>query len=141
MISYYLFSTPQGFELFSVILFTIDFLVRLYTAPLSSAFCNSRIYYLTSFFGIVDILSIAPYYVEQVLTVPSTGHVVQNATAEPYHALRVYSSVATKATHEDTGGSFVQIFRVFRIFRLVQLERFVTAFSMLDDVYRGAKGT
>lgn len=116
-------------------IFTADFIARLYTAPLSSAFCNSRVYYLTSFFGIVDVLSIAPYYIEQLLAISTPGSAVipTNAT--------VLLGTLVSDKHEDPGGSTVQIFRVFRIFRLLQLERFVTAFSMLDDVYRGARGT
>jgi voltage-gated potassium channel len=46
----------EGIEWVFTILFTLEFLLRLYTAP-------DRIKYVTSFFGLVDILSILPTYI------------------------------------------------------------------------------
>lgn len=66
--------------------------------------------YAITFFGIVDFLSIAPWYVQQALL--ESGH------------LR---------------GNEAQTFRIFRIFRILQLEDFIIAFSKLDNVFRASK--
>jgi voltage-gated potassium channel len=46
----------ECFEVFSVVVFTAEYLLRLYVA-------TPRLSYVTSFFGIVDLLAIAPYYI------------------------------------------------------------------------------
>merc|ERR1712238_227533 len=69
--------------------------------------------YAQTFFGIVDFLSTAPWYIEEILI--GTGTVA-------------------------VGGDTARVFRIFRIFRILQLEDFVTAFSKLDNVFRASKG-
>ena len=66
--------------------------------------------YATTFFGIVDFLSVAPWYVQQAL-------------------------LESKALTGDEA----QIFRIFRIFRILQLEGFIIAFSKLDNVFRASR--
>jgi hypothetical protein len=65
----------------------------------------------TTFFGIVDFLSTAPWFIEQALV--ATGSL-------------------------DPGSDAATVFRLFRIFRILQLEDFVTAFSKLDNVFRAS---
>ena len=43
------------FEIFSITIFTIEYLVRIYTA-------DKKLSYIFSFYGIVDLLAIAPFY-------------------------------------------------------------------------------
>merc|ERR1711871_1683165 len=100
----------QTFEEISIAIFTFEYVLRLWTARISSAYSFSRIEYFFSFYGIVDLATILPFYVE----------------------------VGLRASHVKFDGT---IFRVFRLFRLLQLEHFVEAFTLLDDVYRGAKDT
>ncbi|KAG5180071.1 hypothetical protein JKP88DRAFT_324581 [Tribonema minus] len=95
-------------EAFSVAIFTFDFVARLCTAPVNASY-GTPLNYLTSFFGIVDMASILPWYIQEILV--SAGVVF------------------------DAGP-----FRILRLFRLLQLERHVNAFTLLDDVWRGAKG-
>lgn len=66
--------------------------------------------YATTFFGLVDLISILPWYVQVVLA--RTGHL---------------------------NGDEAKIFRIFRIFRVLQLEDFLVAFSKLDNVFRASK--
>lgn len=66
--------------------------------------------YATTFFGLVDLISILPWYIQQYL-----AHV------------------------SEVSGDEAKIFRVFRIFRLLQLEDFIVAFSKLDNVFRASK--
>jgi len=88
------------FEAFSVACFTVDFLARLFSAKFNPAVGHSVLGYLFSFYGAVDLLSIAPFYV----------------------------GLAVSQNHST-------VFRIFRLCRLFQLEHFMEAFTLLDDVF------
>eukprot|EP00936_MAST-01D_sp_MAST-1D-sp1_P001188 g1188.t1 len=70
------------FECFSVIVFTLEFAARLYCAPKgavkprksSRSAARSRWGYLTSFFGVADILAIAPWWVEIIFWAGDPPH-------------------------------------------------------------------
>jgi hypothetical protein len=100
------------FEAFSVTVFASEYLARLFCAPKNREALYSSLVYATTFFGIVDFLSTAPWFVEQ--------------------ALLLSGSISE-------GDDKARIFRIFRIFRILQLEDFVTAFSKLDNVFRASK--
>jgi voltage-gated potassium channel len=53
----------ENLEWISVVIFTIEYIARFYSSPELPAF-NSRTQYLTSFFSIVDLLAIVPFYVD-----------------------------------------------------------------------------
>ena len=88
------------FEAFSVFVFLIEYLARLFCAPKNREALYSTFIYATTFFGIVDFLSTAPWFIEQFM-------------------------FATGMLREDD--SAARIFRIFRIFRLLQLEDYITA--------------
>mmetsp|Transcript_130029 Transcript_130029/g.193603 ORF Transcript_130029/g.193603 Transcript_130029/m.193603 type:complete len:1282 (-) Transcript_130029:195-4040(-) len=100
------------FEMLSVMVFATEYISRLFCAPKNREALYSTLIYATTFFGIVDFLSTAPWFVQQALI-----------------AFKVISYGDDKA----------RIFRIFRIFRILQLEDFVTAFSKLDNVFRASK--
>eukprot|EP00934_Nitzschia_sp_Nitz4_P001046 Nitzschia sp. Nitz4//scaffold118_size93875//13823//17650//NITZ4_004777-RA/size93875-processed-gene-0.54-mRNA-1//-1//CDS//3329533691//1046//frame0 len=100
------------FEGFSVMVFAAEYIARLFSAPKNREALFSTLVYATTFFGIVDFLSTAPWFVEQIMFWTGT--------------LR-------------EGDETARIFRIFRIFRILQLEDFVTAFSKLDNVFRASK--
>uniref|UniRef100_A0A7S1VPC1 Ion transport domain-containing protein n=1 Tax=Grammatophora oceanica TaxID=210454 RepID=A0A7S1VPC1_9STRA len=100
------------FEFFSVVVFATEYALRLFCAPKNRNALYSSFIYATTFFGIVDFLSTAPWFIEQAL---------------------IHSGVISE------GGDSVMVFRVFRVFRVLQLEDFVVAFSMLDNVFRASK--
>jgi hypothetical protein len=100
------------FEAFSVFVFAAEYISRLFCAPKSRTALYNTFVYATTFFGIVDFLSTAPWFIEQAM-------------------------IASGAIEE--GGDVVRVFRIFRIFRILQLEDFVTAFSKLDNVFRASK--
>ncbi|GKY98976.1 hypothetical protein MPSEU_000853300 [Mayamaea pseudoterrestris] len=100
------------FEFFSVMVFATEYALRLFCAPKNREALYSSFVYATTFFGIVDFLSTAPWFVQQALTV--TGWL-------------------------DADGDGARIFRIFRVFRILQLEDFLTAFSKLDNVFRASK--
>jgi len=100
----------DAFEKWSVLFFTIDYALRLFSARKSREALFSPWVYAFTFFGVVDILSVLPWYVEWILS--KSGYL---------------------------SGGEAMVFRVFRIFRVLQLEDFVVAFSKLDNVFRASK--
>eukprot|EP00539_Tryblionella_compressa_P021731 CAMPEP_0178892502 /NCGR_PEP_ID=MMETSP0747-20121128/19518_1 /TAXON_ID=913974 /ORGANISM="Nitzschia punctata, Strain CCMP561" /LENGTH=706 /DNA_ID=CAMNT_0020562441 /DNA_START=59 /DNA_END=2179 /DNA_ORIENTATION=- len=99
------------FEAFSVFVFATEYISRLFCAPKNREALYSSFVYATTFFGIVDFLSTAPWFIEQ----------------------------AVIASGVKESGDMARVFRIFRIFRILQLEDFVTAFSKLDNVFRASK--
>ena len=100
------------FEMCSVFVFALEYILRLFCAPKNKEALYSSRVYATTFFGIVDFLSTAPWFIAEALV--ATGLM-------------------------DAAGDSARIFRIARIFRLLQLEDFITAFSKLDNVFRASK--
>jgi len=100
------------FEIFSVMVFAAEYAGRLFCAPKHREALYSSFVYATTFFGIVDFLSTAPWFIEQALIAKGVVH---------------------------PGDQNAMIFRIFRIFRILQLEDFFIAFSKLDNVFRASK--
>ena len=55
------------FELFSVLVFATEYMLRLFSAPKNREALYSTLVYATTFFGIVDFLSTAPWFIEELL--------------------------------------------------------------------------
>lgn len=100
------------FEFVSVMVFATEYSMRLFCAPKNREALYSTFVYASTFFGIVDFLSTAPWFIEQAL-------------------------LAANIINAD--GDYTKIFRIFRIFRILQLEDFLVAFSKLDNVFRASK--
>lgn len=93
-------------EIFTVAVFTIDYLLHFYTADLENAKYKGfwgRIKYIPTFFSLVDLASTLPFYID--------AFVVRNG---------------------DIGAT--QFLRMFRLFRMMRVEgRYDTALTMFDD--------
>lgn len=102
------------FEFFSVMVFALEYMLRLFCAPKNREALYSTFVYATTFFGIIDFLSTAPWFIEKALV--ASGHL-------------------------DESGDNARIFRIFRIFRFLQLEGLVVAngFRLLDNVFRASQ--
>jgi hypothetical protein len=102
------------FEFFSVMVFATEYMLRLFCAPKNREALYSTFIYATTFFGIIDFLSTAPWFIERALVV--WGHL-------------------------DASGDNARIFRIFRIFRFLQLEGLVVSkgFRLLDNVFRASQ--
>jgi voltage-gated potassium channel Kch len=62
----------HAFDIFSVIIFTIEYAMRLYFAPEDEEFKNSKYPYLryfTSPFAIIDFLAVAPFYLQAFIAI------------------------------------------------------------------------
>ncbi|WP_020533577.1 ion transporter [Flexithrix dorotheae] len=96
-------------EIFSVLVFTIEYLLRLWTSdmlyPKHGKF-KSAIKFMVSFYGLVDLLSILPFYIPFLMKVD----------------LRVVRSM-----------------RLLRLLRILKLQRYSTSFKMVISVFREAK--
>jgi voltage-gated potassium channel len=92
----------HAFELFVVAVFTVEYVLRLLTTP-------EPIGYARSFFGIVDLLAIAPFYIALLLT----------------------------GTHVDLRA--VRALRLLRLARLFKLARYTTALNRFGVAWRAVK--
>ena len=100
------------FEAVSVAAFTAEFGLRVFSIGKDREHLYSATFYATTFFGIIDILSILPYYAQQL-------------------------GIAFGLLGPDASDA-AAVFRIFRLFRILQLERFMVAFTLLDNVFRAS---
>ena len=96
-------------ELFSVIVFTIEYACRLYTSDLLypdlSPF-RARIKYIFSFMAIIDLLAILPFYIPFIIPID----------------LRV-----------------LRMIRIVRLLRIFKVNRYTTALSVIWNVFKRKK--
>ncbi|MCL2762690.1 MAG: ion transporter [Treponema sp.] len=98
------------FELFSIAIFTIDYLLRLWTAPCK--FTASKyvfvpyIRYIFSFLGVIDLLAILPFYLPFFMSID----------------LRI-----------------LRILRIFRLLRVLKLSRYNNSFRLIVNVLQRQK--
>lgn len=97
------------FEIFSVIIFTIEYVLRLWTCTINKNFRNSitgRIKYMLTPFAIIDLLAILPFYLPMIISLD----------------LR-----------------FIRAVRLFRLFRLFKMGRYSKAVFTLKKVLKDKK--
>lgn len=95
-----------GVELFSVIVFSIEYLLRLWTATYLRPECKplkARLLYMFSFMALVDLLAILPFYIPYVIPVD----------------LRVLRTL-----------------RIIRLLRLFKVNRYTDALSSIGNVFK-----
>jgi len=96
-------------EFFSVAIFTVEYLLRVWVAPLDPRYpgrARGRIRYMLSPMAIIDLMVILPAYLPLFFTLD----------------LRI-----------------IRILRVFRLFRLLKMNRYVESLRTLDNVIRSKK--
>ncbi|HYC86252.1 MAG TPA: ion transporter [Chryseosolibacter sp.] len=96
-------------ETFSVIIFTIEYLVRLWTSVENPKFQGQRLKYIVSGLAIIDFLSILPFYLDLVL-----GYIAFDLL-------------------------FLRVIRLFRLFRLLKIARYLKALSIMQAVIKERK--
>jgi voltage-gated potassium channel len=102
-------SLLKSLELYSVIIFTVEYVLRLWTCTLDERFRRpvwGRVRYALTVMAVFDLFAILPFYLPMLLPVD----------------LR-----------------FLRALRLFRIFRLVKLGRYSGALRTLGDVVRSKK--
>jgi voltage-gated potassium channel len=96
-------------ETVSVTIFTVEYLLRLWVAPLNPSYAKpftGRLRYAVSLMAIIDLLAILPALLPLIFTVD----------------LRI-----------------IRFLRIFRLFRLFKMSRYVESLNSLDDVVRSKK--
>jgi len=97
------------FEVFSVTIFTIEYLLRLWTCTINKNFRNSitgRIKYIFTPFAMIDLLAVLPFYLPMIIPLD----------------LR-----------------FIRAVRLFRLFRLFKMGRYLKAVLILKKVLKDKK--
>ncbi|MEM6830281.1 MAG: ion transporter, partial [Bacteroidota bacterium] len=97
------------FETISVIIFTIEYLLRIWTCTYMEAYRHpvwGRIKYIFSFAALIDLFAILPFYLPLVLAID---------------------------------GRFLRILRIFRLVRLFKMGRYSKAFQMISKVIMDRK--
>lgn len=101
----------KNVEIVSVVIFTIEYLIRLVGVGADPQFQNirnpilKRLRFIVSFYSIVDLLAIVPLYLAMALP---------NSIVDQYD----------------------EYLRMIRILRLVKLDKYVPSITLLDDVIR-----
>lgn len=96
-------------EIFSVILFTLEYILRVYTSDLlypALTPCKARIKYIFSFMALIDLLAILPFYLPFIFKID----------------LRV-----------------LRMLRIVRLLRVFKVNRYTTALSQIAAVFRQKK--
>lgn len=97
------------FEKFSVTIFTVEYLLRVWTSVENPKFKHSRRTYLFSGMAVIDLLSILPFYLDLIL-----GFVAMDLL-------------------------FLRVIRLFRLFRLLKIARYLKALNIMQAVVRERK--
>ena len=96
----------RGFEVFTVVVFTVEYLARIWTADLLyPEKKHPRLAYMLSFMAVMDLLAILPFYLPFI--------------SADMRYLRM-----------------VRLFRLFRLFRVFKLGRYVDALQTIVKVIR-----
>lgn len=93
-------------EIVSVIIFTIEYILRIYVADLlypKFSPLKARLKYMMSFMAIIDLLAILPFYVPYILPID----------------LRI-----------------LRMLRIIRLLRIFKINRYTTALSTIADVFK-----
>lgn len=96
-------------EIFSVIIFTIEYICRLWTADLlypDLPPSKARIKYIFSFMALIDLLAILPFYIPFIIPID-------------LRALRML--------------------RIIRLFRIFKMNRYTSALHTISDVFKNKK--
>jgi voltage-gated potassium channel len=104
-----LFQFLRIFEIFSIIIFTIEFLMRLYVSDITHPAGNkfySALKFIFSPFGLIDILAILPFYIPFIIKAD----------------LR-----------------FLRILRLIRFFRIFKISRYNSTLKLIWDVIKEKK--
>lgn len=99
----------RKFEIFSIVMFTIEYILRLWTADENGSKYHSlsgRLKYIFSLSAIIDILAILPFYLPVLIKVD----------------LRM-----------------LRILRLFRMFRVLKMERYIESLTIFSIVLRNKK--
>lgn len=97
----------EYFEIFSVIIFSIEYVIRVWACTAIDKYKHpilGRLKYMVSVSAIIDLLAILPFYLPYLIN------------------------------HAD--GRIIRVLRLFRLFRIFKLGRYSQAFSLISNVVK-----
>jgi voltage-gated potassium channel len=112
------------FEIVAVVIFTIEYLARIYTASLEYPHLSTgkAIWkYITSTMAIIDFLAILPFYIELAILIYST----------------LYPDSSSSTGMLDL--RFIRVLRLMRLLRIFKLNRYNSSMQMIGDVIKEEK--
>jgi voltage-gated potassium channel len=104
-----LISALWVFEIFSVAIFTIEYIMRIYVSDLthpSNTRMKSVLKFVFSFYGLIDLFTILPFYIPFIIKID----------------LR-----------------FIRIFRLIRFFRIIKVNRYNDSLKLIGSVFKEKK--
>ncbi len=113
-----------NFEIIAVVIFTLEYLARIYTASLEYPHLNrwqAVVKYITSPMAIIDFLAILPFYLELGILI-YTQHLGGGTSETGMLDLR-----------------FIRVLRLMRLLRIFKLNRYNSSMQMIGDVIREEK--
>ncbi|MEQ8237812.1 MAG: ion transporter [Cyclobacteriaceae bacterium] len=99
----------DAFEKVSVLIFTLEYLLRIWTCTYATKYAHplwGRLSFIFSFGALIDLLAILPFYLPLIFKLD---------------------------------GRFLRVLRLFRLFRLFKMGRYSTAFRLIQNVIRDRK--
>ncbi len=111
------------FELFSIVIFTIEYLLRIWSCTVDEEYKHpvwGRVKFAFSFFALVDLIAILPFYIGLYLTSTAIG--------------KAGKLVAQNTKTIDL--RFVRGLRLFRLLRLLKIGRFSNSIITLKNVFK-----
>ena len=97
------------FEIFSVLIFSVEYILRIWTAPLDDKFKNlkigSQFGFMVSTLGIIDLLAILPFYLPLIfIQKRSKAKQGQASSSSASSAISMATSAASSTATTDVPG-------------------------------------
>lgn len=107
----------QAFEYFSVVVFSIEYLLRVWTITEAPEYAHpvwGRLRYIFSLSALIDLAAILPFYAGVYVAITGSSKTVLDTR-------------------------FIRILRLFRLFRLLKVLRYVAAMQVISNVFKAKK--
>lgn len=108
-------SVLNAIEFVTVVIFTVEFILRIFTAdlayPAKGSYAAAVVAFVFSLYGLIDLLSFLPYWIALIFP----------------------------AAHIPAGAVAFRMLRVVRILRLFRINRYYDAFNVITDVLKEKK--
>ena len=108
----------DSFELVSVLVFTVEYGLRLFAAREDPKYSGKGglLQYMLTFLAVVDLLSFVPYWIEMAFAANGVGTIISRTS--------------------DSSNTFSNLVKSLRLLRIFRFERYTHAFTTFDDVFR-----
>lgn len=113
-------TTFEVVDITSIIIFTIEYALRIWSIAEQKKWRKrpwiGRLRYVFSIFALIDLASIAPFYIDKIIA-------------------------ATSNTHTQRLAQFSTVIRILRVFRLLKAEKYNRSFSLIGAAIKESQET